>query len=446
MAVTAPTESRYLVRRPGGRERSPHVLIVSYLFPPADVSSVRRAVAFRDAFKRLGVRTTVLTSAVSGAAPADRHSGIVRAGDLRERVGSQYQVLAGSKEGAVTRAAPRRWTRLFVPDVTALSWAPAAILRARGLVARDRPDAAFTSSPPESVHLVGLALGTLGIPWIADLRDGWTFEPPTPRPYARPLDRALERLVVRSAARVTAVTPQLVEYLERAYGLNGRVVHLTNGFDPERSARASDERSTLDESRFSLVYTGSGGMDGKDPRPFLRALARLLGEQPAFREQLEVVFAGTFTTEETDAMRADPLRGVVRVLGRVEHRRALGLQRAADGLLLITSVGVSHVATGKLYEYLAAERPMLALASGNAAEEIVARAGGHVTAPPDDEGAILEAVRRYVGTWVATRRRYVPDPRFDLGAYSLPRVACRLLDLFVEIGAFQRTESGRPGP
>ncbi|MBS1868983.1 MAG: glycosyltransferase [Actinobacteria bacterium] len=409
-------------------ERPAHVLLVSYLFPPSDVSAVRRVVALRRALHDLDVRTTVLMSAASGALPDDAAQRVVRAGDLRAHADGQHRVVAGLADGAVTRTRRRWWTRAIVPDATAATWAPAAIRAARRIVARDRPDVVFTTSPPESVHLVGMALKARGIPWFADLRDGWTFEPPTLRPYATALDRRLEGAVVRRATCVTAVTEPIAADLARRHP-GARVAHLTNGFDPVALAAATDERATLDPSRFSLVYTGSGGVDGKDPRPFLRALERVLGADPALRERIELVAAGSFTEQETAALRAPALADVVRPLGRVEHRRALGLQQAADGLLLITSVGVTQVATAKLYEYLAAGKPILALAHANAAAELLRRSGGHELAPPDDEAAIARALRAYADRRVVDGEPYRPSPDFDLDAYSFPRIAERLLEL-----------------
>jgi glycosyltransferase involved in cell wall biosynthesis len=409
-------------------ETPKHVLLVSYLFPPSDVSAVRRVVALRRALHDLGVRTTVLTSTVSGALPDDAANAIVRTADLRAHADGQHRVVAGLADGAVTRTRRRWWTRAIVPDATAATWAPSAIRAALRIAARDRPDLVFTSSPPESVHLVGMALQARGVRWIADLRDGWTFEPPTLRPYATVLDRTLEGRVVRRATTVTAVTEPIAADLARRHP-GACVVHLSNGFDPVALAQATDERATLDPSRFSLVYTGTGGLDGKDPRPFLRALEHVLEADPSLREHFELVVAGSFTEQETAAMRAPALAGVVRPLGRLEHRRALGLQQAADGLLLLTSVGVTQVATAKIYEYLAARKPILALAHANAAAELLERSGGHELAPPDDEAAIGRALRAYVDRRLVRGEPYAPSADWDLDAYSFPRIAERLLEL-----------------
>lgn len=411
---------------PARKATPPHVLLVSYLFPPSNRSGAQRTSAFRNALEDLGLRTTVLTSTVSGHLPDDDARSVVRAKDAR--AAPSLQGVVGTERGR------RWWSRLIVPDATVLSWSPAAAKAATNILRHDRPDVVFTSSPPESVHLLGLLLSRRGVPWVADLRDGWTFEPPTLRPYLTGVDGALERHVVNRADAVTAATAPLADYL-RTRGHNPDVVHLTNGFDPALLARASDERGTLDPERFSLVYTGTGGLDGKDPRPFLRALEVALAEQPALSEQLEVVFAGNFTEPEIAAMNAAPLRGVVRTLGHVPHLRSLGLQQAADGLLLITSVQKSHVATSKIYEYLAARKPILGLADRNAAATLLAGAGPHVLAAPEDDAQILAALRTYLDRWMVRRERFEPD--FDLGPYTFPQIARRLADLFVEIGALE---------
>jgi hypothetical protein len=411
---------------PARKATPAHVLLVSYLFPPSSRSGAQRTAAFRNALEDLGIRTTVLTSTVSGRSADDEARSVARAKDARS---------APSLQGAVGSDRGRRWwSRLIVPDTTVLSWGPAAAKTATSILRRDRPDVVFTSSPPESVHMLGLFLSLCGLPWVADFRDGWTFEPPTLRPYLTGLDGALERLVISRAEAVTAATAPLADYLRIRNG-DRPVVHLTNGFDPALVAAASDERGTLDPGRFSLVYTGTGGLDGKDPRPFLRALQVALGEQPALSDKLEVVFAGNFTGAEVAAMNAAPLRGVVRTLGHVPHLRSLGLQQAADGLLLITSVRKSHVATSKIYEYLAARKPILGLADRNAASTLLANAGPHVLAAPEDEGQILAALRTYLDRWLVRREPFESD--FDLEPFAFPRIAQRLADLFVEIGALE---------
>src|SRR5207253_6022767 len=130
---------------------------------------------------------------------------------------------------------------------------------------------------------------------------------------------------------------------------------------------ASDERATLDPTRFSLVYTGSLAVDadegvlhrGKDARTFLDAITLLLARDPELAGRFELVVAGLVSDTEREALTQGDYRKIVRVLGLLPRERALGLQQAADGLLLIP--GGPAATTAKIFEYLAAYKPIFAV-------------------------------------------------------------------------------------
>lgn len=400
-----------------------HVALVTYHFPPENISAVRRVAGLRRAFEDAGVRTSVLTSAATGSLPTDGAEGVHRTPDaqrLRRR--------AQGPGPAVVSA--RRLTRLFVPDSTAATWVPGALWRARRLVASDRPDAVLTTSPPESVHLVGLAMRRWGVPWVADLRDGWRFEPPRARPYLRRADAGLERAVARRAGRLTTVSEPIAGDLRRRYDLDGRVVEIPNGYDPAAVASATDESDTLAPGKVSLVYTGSAGVDTKDPLPLFAGMAQLIGRRPELAGRVELVLAGGLTEAELAAAADPALNGTVRALGEVEHARSLGLQRAADGLVLITPAGVAQVAGSKLYEYLAARRPILALAEGNVPARMLAGRGGHVVVPPRDPGAIATGLEAFVERLSAGATD--PADGIDVSRYAFPVLGRQVLEVIAE--------------
>ena len=107
-----------------------HILLVAYLYSPCNVVSVHRPLGLRRAFESAGLRTTVLTSKISGSADDDEAQRVIRAGNLRTRFHTQYQTLVGYGETEVAvaaRARPRWWTNYVVPDITALTWFPSAL-------------------------------------------------------------------------------------------------------------------------------------------------------------------------------------------------------------------------------------------------------------------------------------------------------------------------------
>src|SRR5579884_3543016 len=118
-----------------------HILLVAYLYPPASVVPAYRPAGLRGAFTSAGIRTTVLTSEISGSYEDDRAQRIIRAGDLRTRFSTQYRALVGHAEGRLeARAKPRWWTKYIVPDPTAVSWFPQALVQLLRLIRHDRPD------------------------------------------------------------------------------------------------------------------------------------------------------------------------------------------------------------------------------------------------------------------------------------------------------------------
>ena len=314
-----------------------HILLVAYLYPPCNAASAHRPHGLQRAFESSGIRTTVLTSKISGSYADDGTLRIVRAGDLRTRFRTQYQTLVGYREGPLkARARPRWWTNFIVPDPTAVSWVPQALVHLISLIRSDRPDLIVTTSGPESSHLLGLVASLFGIRWVADYRDPWLRDVEHPS-IARAADRILERCIARRATVVTAVNDPIASDIERRNGV--RAFTIPNGFDSGTIADASDERATLDLTRFSLVYTGLLGIDadepvlsrGRDAQTFLDALTTLLKEDPALAQRLELVIAGPISNDEREVLTRGELRNIVRVLGllpRARARPAAGCRRS----------------------------------------------------------------------------------------------------------------------
>ena len=283
------------------------------------------------------------------------------------------------------------------------------------------------------MNLLGLAVDRRQSAWVAEFRDGWCFEPLRPAfPTAaqRFLDRWLERRVVQTADMVIGVTRPISDDLELRLGV--KAAYIPNGWDP---AAAPDEVPPPDAIRRSgvvtLVHTGalSGGW-GRDPRPLLQALQIVRSESEI--TPVRLVHAGRLTTDDRELIDRFGAAGAVECLGVLPRAVALASQRAADALVLITSRNTSE-ATSKLYEYIAAGRPIVALAENNEAARIVRETNTGVTVAPDDVDAIADVLRRVASGDLA--HEYSPQP---LQRYSYPRLAgemTALVEAAVELRA-----------
>ena len=372
------------------------ILLVTYFYPPCTDTGAHRPTSMVKYLCRAGHDVTVLTTSAYGELPGDAEQGVVRTGDAQlwrsklqgaDHVGSLYD--ADTYTGK-----PHPLSKVIVPEPLALAWAPFARRRARALHRANPFDCVITTSPPESVHSVGRALQRRGAAWVADVRDGWTFEPlrpPFPTATQDRLDNRLERRMLGAADIVVCVSEPAAEDLRRR-GIADPVL-VRNGADPELLAAADPESvaDLLDPERVSLVYTGRFGSAGRDPGALLNALGAFAADNPEDAAQLELVVAGPLTEDEHGAFDRDVSPARISVVGSLERDRALALQRAADALLLVAHPVRSQLANFKLYEYLSAGPPVLALAEGTEAGTVVASFGGMVV-PAGDVGAIAEAL------------------------------------------------------
>ena len=403
------------------------ILFAAYFYPPCPDAGAHRPAAMVKYLRRLGHRVTVLTTAAYRRGGEEESDEVVRAADLqlvRARIRGRDHVQA-MYETDTYSPRPHPLSRVLVPEPLVLAWLPFALPRALRLHRSHRFDAVITTSPPESAHLIGRALQRRGTAWIADVRDAWNFEPlrPSfPTGAQRRLDERLERRLLGAADAVTSVSRPAADDLRDRVGAT--VELLPNGWDPELAPSLDDPareqaEGTLDPDRVSLVYTGRFGSYGRDPRPLIEALRGLAASDPELAERLELVVAGPCTEEERALLGTDVAPARISVVGSLPRDRALALQRAADALLLIAAPGRTQLANLKLFEYLAAGRPIVALAGGTEAGRIVSETGGEVVRS-DDMEAIGAALRR-----LATGGVQPPDPDWS-GKYAYPSLAERM--------------------
>jgi len=402
-----------------------NLLLVAYFYPPCRDTGAHRPAALANWLRRLGHRVTVLTTSAYGTGDAATEQGVVRSADLqrlRARLRGHNRVDA-LFDADTYSGRPHVLSRIVVPEPLALAWAPFALRDALRANSRERFDCVITSSPPESVHLIGRALQRRGVPWVADLRDGWTFEPIRPEfptAFQRRLDERLERRWLTAADAVVSVSRPAAADLRARLGLEPELI--PNGWDPDLDAEGPSGSSAdrlLDPERVSLVYTGRFGSYGRDPTALIRALGVLALEHPEDAVRLELVVAGPLTQDEANLMRRDVAPARIAVAGTLDRTEALALQRAADALLLVASSRRTQLLNFKLFEYIAAGPPILALAAGTEAGRVAEEAGGNAVAA-DDVDAIVQALRRLVAGELEPA-----DPALR-ERYSYPGVAKRM--------------------
>jgi len=297
----------------------------------------------------------------------------------------------------ISRQARLAGRRFLLPDEN-VSWNLTAIPAAVRIVRREGIDVVLTTSPPSSVHLIGAAVKrATGVRWVADLRDSIIAHPHrrAERLAVRTKERgeaAVAGLVARNADAIVAVSEAIAEET-RGLDPKGPVVTIANGSDFDDFAGLRYERG----ERFRITHTGSF-FGKRDPRPFLTALAD---------SGLDVTarFVGDFRTADREWAEKLGLGDRLELHPYVPRRRSLELQRDSEALLLLIPEAGGRgkgVLSGKVFEYLAAERPILAsVPPDGAAAELIEETGAGVVAPPDDPAAIADALRGLVDRYEA---------------------------------------------
>jgi glycosyltransferase involved in cell wall biosynthesis len=357
--------------------------------------------------RRMGHEVTVITSRFGQSEELSRSwvlptFDVSAVGSLRAVLGRGTVPATGMVE-SVRKPAPRWFTDVVVPDEYLLTWGPSAFRSMRRELRAHEVDCIITTGPPHSTHVLPLLLGRRRPAWIVDLRDGWRFDQVRTSWPTRAQERfevALERRVLCGAEHVIGVTRPIA--LDAKSRLAARSSHVPNGWDPARpeippQTCPDGHVEGLRHDRINLVYTGTlSGVHGRDPRPVFAALSRLAAQRPSAAARLRLVLAGTLSPVEEEMVSALDLEVPVEHLGSLPRDGALRLQREADALLLLTSPTHTSEATGKLFEYLTAERPILALASANDAARIVTETDTGVVVHPHDVEGITRALEAIV--------------------------------------------------
>jgi glycosyltransferase involved in cell wall biosynthesis len=439
--------------------RRPRALVVAYNFPPHAAIGTMRTLRVVRRLAEAKWDVTVLTSdprSYRTGTPVD-DALMARVPDgvriVRARVVRGFDALKQSVKGARRNAADASATSasahtdrtpatrgliqrsidlvdatLAIPDHES-GWLIPAVAQGWAAARSHRPDVLYSSAPPWTGQLVARALASLiGCPWVADFRDPWARAPwrEDRRPFAAKAAAVLERSVVARADHVVFVAAGNHDDFARHYGASmaSRFRVVPNGCDPEEFDEVQRPRIDPD-APFVLLHAGSL-YAGRTPKPLFNALATMIHVGTIDRRRFRLRFLGTAALQGDLAAesRAMGLEDVVEFVPRVPRDESLRAMMSASALLLLQP-GHTVSVPGKVYEYLAAGRPILSIAEEGEIEDLIKESGIGVSVPPSDERSIGTALQRVMAMAAAE----VPVPRRELFDGTLG--AARIVDVLL---------------
>ena len=298
-------------------------------------------------------------------------------------------------------------------------WARAAARLGLQLARERRYLACVTSGPPHMTHEAGRRLRkAAGLAHVMDMRDPWSQVERVVEHVASPVWPALarrhERRTIATASLVVTNTARAAATLRGVHpGAAGRIVAVANGFDEEAVPAVVRDRA------FVIAYAGSIYLD-RDPRPLLKAAARVVQERRLTPQEFRIEFMGQIEGPPlAELAAAEGVGAFVRWRPPAPRKAAMEFQAAAT--MLVNLYQDSHQAVpAKVYEYMLFDAWLLVLADpGSATADLLAGTEADVVRPADTE-AIAAAISRRYGEHAAgiTPRRLARDARFSRRAQA----------------------------
>ena len=353
---------------------SKKVLIIAYYFPPMGMGGVQRATKFVKYLPQFGWKPVVLTVKDVEYLSFD-HSLIqeipkkieIHRTDSLDPLRILYLIrkfLIRKKEGkseSYTEMKSRFLSWFLFPD-NKIGWLPWALAKGFLLCKREKIDLILSTSPPPTSHLIAFLLKLFtGLNWIADFRDLWVgyqFEY-HPTFLHRGLKGRLQKTILTHADAVVTDNEQKADQLREKSRKIKRLEIIPQGYDAEDFQASSREKT----HSFNMAYLGTFSPDC-NPEPLFSALSGLIRENIIQREKVRMMHIGlTMGLDLDQLLKKYDLVEIVEKKGYLAHREAIKSLNQADLLLLIIS---SHkqrelISSAKLFEYMAARRPILAV-------------------------------------------------------------------------------------
>lgn len=398
------------------------VLMVSYFFPPFRTVGGLRVSKHTKFLPAFGWEPVVLTADWNdGAADMPLYipeSSVARVAPAFDIAGIPRRLLGGKTTSVRSDTARTRRRRLAgaeaayrqlvcIPDPQ-IGWRAPAIGRGLQLIEEVRPSVIFSSSLPNTSHLVAASLARAsGLPWVAELRDLWTdnhnFRRVQP---VRSLERIWERRVLRRATALVTVSEVWAARLRESIS---RPVHVVaNGFDADDYPPPAD----TDPRRFTLRFTGMIYSGRQSAGALLDAVRMLANADAITPQDFELSFTGPGLDSISADIESAGVGGFASVHPPVSHRDALALQQGATALVFLDWLRAEGRGwhSAKIYEYAGARRPVLSIGRvDSSVASLLARTGiGRAASTPEQ---VAEVLRAWLAEWRATGAlTYEPDP------------------------------------
>lgn len=391
--------------------------MVAYYYPPRGGGGVQRTVKFAKYLPSFGIQPTVLTAAADVGKLRDESF----TADLAEDVVCVPAIEIHGKRARIAEL-------YMYPDINR-GWTEAAVARGVELGRQQRFDAVYSSASPYTSHVVGMRIAAeLGLPWIADFRDLWTTNAmyAVRTPWQRTVHRRYEREFYRRASRIVTASPTQRRCLVERFGVPAdKITSITNGFD-EGDVAALPPRKI--DGPVRITYLGSFYATYR-PDDLVTALKLLLAAEPRLPERLHLNFVGDHSRVARELLGQPALRDIVTLTDYVPHGELRKIHAESDAFLCYLPDRGGWIGASipqKLYEYLAARKPILGVLPKSDAADIMTATHSGVVLPAGNVPGIAAGLIEFER---AIRRGDIRGNDADLTPYMRKTLTGKLAEV-----------------
>lgn len=342
-----------------------NVLMIAYHFPPVRVSSgIQRTLKFTQYLLNHHWCAQVLT--VSPIAYIETNDGQIK--EIPEAVFVKRAFALDTSRQLSIKGRYLYWMAL--PDRW-VSWSFAGVVSGLGMIIKFRPQIIWSTYPIATAHLIGLILHRItGKPWIADFRDSMTEDDYPVNPAQRKVYRWIEKQTIKHCSRAVFTTPSAIKMYKDRYPEveNNHWVLIPNGFDEENFIEAEKQlqkkipEKSLNKQKITLLHSGVLYPSERDPTQFFLAMEELLKTGVVSPENFKIILRATGHNEYYKKLiQEKKLQDIIFIEPGIGYKEALTEMLSVDGLVIFQAANCNHQIPAKIYEYLRAKKPILAL-------------------------------------------------------------------------------------
>ena len=409
------------------------ILLIAYYFPPLNTGGTTRPLKMAKFLEQFGHEVTVLTHTYEQTRFTE--PAVIRIKDI-----SNNKNRKGFKRFTwlLLRLYTEALNRLGIYH-SIYSWWKGKVIKNRDKIMETvKPGMIIASYPPVETLETGLFLSKeYNIPLISDFRDGLLFEPIEEKridryPCIKKTYEAIEKAAAEHSSAVITITNVITGYFSKKYpGI--KVETISNGFDPDDfTGLTNAHQPAFEPGTFNIVHTGRFGLSDTaiSADSFFQAIREMIKEKAEWKNKIKIHLAGELNRNELASIQDLIEAGVVIYYGLVKRQVSLALQKEADVLFIVTQPTRTSAVSAKIFEYLYAAKPILALTHKTAVAEIIEETGTGWVIYPNDKKSIRELLEKLINEPKPT---ITPNPA-KIREFSMHKQIKKLDELLKFIG------------